>query len=315
MKLRRRWIILGAAAALAAVTFAAWYVWRPQHRARRLVAEIARYGQPPSRAEQWLIRLGLAKRPGTRRPASIAWELATIGEPAVGPLTRGLRHQNRDVRIWSAHALGRMGPPARGAVAALADALGDANAAVREQAAYALGKIRCPDDQAIAALARSLKDPLRDVRIRSAWALGEIGPAAKQAVPSLLQPLSDPKSGCASAAARALAQIRPTDEKAILGLCAALNDQEFGPASGYVSHWAAEALTSIGPPAVPALIRTLEKEDASGEATYKACQVLGRIGPLAKDAIPALTQVLGDERPWVRGSAAQALGKIRGQGD
>jgi len=77
------------------------------------------------------------------------------------------------------------------------------------------------------------------------------------------------------------------------------------------SDRAAEALTSIGAPAVPALVVALSK---SGDETVRAlaARALGAIGPEAQTAIPVLQATLDDD--GVRISAAYALWQIDPQG-
>jgi HEAT repeat protein len=41
-----------------------------------------------------------------------------------------------------------------------------------------------------------------------------------------------------------------------------------------------------------------------------AVRALGRFGPAAANAVPALIEALGDEKTWMRNDAAIALGKI-----
>ena len=57
---------------------------------------------------------------------------------------------------------------------------------------------------------------------------------------------------------------------------------------------------------MPALIKALENE----RAAYWACLVLRDIGPQAKDAVPALTNLLADKRPEIRREAILALAEI-----
>ena len=44
-----------------------------------------------------------------------------------------------------------------------------------------------------------------------------------------------------------------------------------------------------------------------------AAQTLGRIGPAAREAVPALEKLLGDKERYVRAAAAEALKRIRGE--
>ncbi len=75
---------------------------------------------------------------------------------------------------------------------------------------------------------------------------------------------------------------------------------------------AANALGRIGPAAadaVPAL--TAAQNDERHQVRSRAAIALGRIGPAAAAAVPALTETLKDEYDSVRGSAEEALKHIR----
>ena len=68
--------------------------------------------------------------------------LVAIGKPAVPDLIKGLEHKNLFVRLWSAHALGRIGPAASSAVPGLTERVrSDTSQNVREAARAALQKI------------------------------------------------------------------------------------------------------------------------------------------------------------------------------
>jgi HEAT repeat protein len=71
---------------------------------------------------------------------------------------------------------------------------------------------------------------------------------------------------------------------------------------------AAEALSRIGPPAVPMLVEALKSPD--GDVRRQACAVLMRMGPDAKEAVPDLVMLLDDEDQELRKMAATALGRI-----
>lgn len=80
---------------------------------------------------------------------------------------------------------------------------------------------------------------------------------------------------------------------------------------------AADALERIGAPAVPQLINVLQAEQLD-DVKQAAAQILGKIGPKAEPAVPALAALLGQGIPisqnWsggeLRDSAALALGEI-----
>ncbi len=78
-------------------------------------------------------------------------------------------------------------------------------------------------------------------------------------------------------------------------------------------YGAAVALGKIGGPAVPELIRLAR--DSTGETQRCAVYALGCVGPKAREAIPLLERIAGDES---KGSslcipAAEALKKIKGE--
>ena len=79
-----------------------------------------------------------------------------------------------------------------------------------------------------------------------------------------------------------------------------------------VRYSAARALGKIGPKAekaVPALVRALK--DKNEYVRQWAASALGKIGPKAEKAVPALTEALKDRWPGIRAQdAAVALGKI-----
>lgn len=71
---------------------------------------------------------------------------------------------------------------------------------------------------------------------------------------------------------------------------------------------AAEALSRIGAPAVPQVVRELQHPDPA--VRRKAITVLGRMGSGAKEAVPELIRLLKDPDEQVRKNAALTLGRI-----
>jgi RNA polymerase sigma factor (sigma-70 family) len=124
----------------------------------------------------------------------------------------------------------------------------------RQGAVMALGKI---GPEAAPALALAFTDrEIVNVRLWAAWHLGKMGARARGQIPALV---------------------------------AALRDE-----CGLVRIEAARALWNIDrhPTAVPALCAALKDNDAS--TRYRAAEILGQIGPGAKDAVPALVEALRD---------------------
>ena len=163
------------------------------------------------------------------------------------------------------------------AVPALADVAETSdNPFKRLYALYALFEIGPQAAEAVPALVRMLNQRGEDDdRGAVAAALGGIGPGARAAVPALEKLLADDDQRIRSASARALSRIDPTVAAA-----------------------------------VAALVEALDSESAAD-----ACESLGRMGSVAKAALPALEakvrQWEKDER--LRAAAAEALKKIRGE--
>jgi HEAT repeat protein len=132
----------------------------------------------------------------------------------------------------------------------------------------------------IQALARALKDTDPNVRIEAVNALAELGPAAAETVPALLDAL---------------------DSNAKL----TLESQDFQMA-------VARALTRIGKPAVPALVRTIG-ESEKWQVRSAAVRAIADMRRGAIDAVPGLVEILkGSGVKFTRagGDAARALAGI-----
>ncbi len=119
---------------------------------------------------EWLCREGAAGRAAQRALDAIR----TIGEAAVPPLTKCLQHEERQVRMEAACALGDIfGPPAE-AAPALIECLHDTDDERREQAAWLLGGIGDPGEAGISELTELLEDDCPHVRNTAREALADI---------------------------------------------------------------------------------------------------------------------------------------------
>jgi len=106
-------------------------------------------------------------------------------------------------------------------------------------------------------------------------AIREIGPEAKEAIPILIETIRE---------------VRNRDKRILV----ACND----------------ALLAMGKEIVPHMISLLK--DDTWEMRRGAAWILGKVGPEAKDAVPALTEALNDSNPAVRTNAQEALKKVKG---
>ena len=200
-----------------------------------------------------------------------AYELGTIGAPAVPALIETWRKASEDVGSsglenessehatfalsgiggWSSprlswmqthatYALSAIGGPA---VPALVEALGSDNESIRASAAYALGDIGSAAQDAVPSLTKALRDESAWVRRHATEALGLIGQPVQNTVPALIDLLYDEHYWIRDNAARALARLGPAAEAAIPALMDTLNDE-----NRYVRFHATFALKQIGTP-------------------------------------------------------------------
>jgi HEAT repeat protein len=201
-------------------------------------------------------------------------------------------------------ALGAIGAAA--AVPTLAEALADREPAVQLTAAFALGRIGPAAKEAHAALVKAQAQPDPVLQVVATWALikSGAGDAAwkDKAIAWLAQKLMSSDAIVRTAAFRALAELRPGPQRVLPTIERVLQ--------GADKHAAAEALSALaglGEPAVPALVKALKLP----EHRSAVVSILAHIGPPAKAAIPELLAVARDDKKAsVRRDALLALGAI-----
>jgi HEAT repeat protein len=233
------------------------------------------------------------------------------------------------------------------AVPALVDALGgDADDGVRVMAARSLGAtgltaLTAPDGpaltrQAVAGLVRALKDRQAEVRAEAAQSLGVIAAALPNgpgppfdpaaAAGALAEAMRDPSAPVRDAAQKALAQLaaRAAVDPPPAVIAALSEDGSAdvrASAASFLGGFIKNPKGVVGP-----LVRALK--DGDPRVRYEAANALGRLGPGAREAVPALLAALkepaGDfpaappdttnhSRPWRRDpacAAAVALGWV-----
>jgi HEAT repeat protein len=163
-------------------------------------------------------------------------------------------------------------------------------------------------------LGRALKHPLEEVRIKAAKAIQELGPtAASTAVEDLLAALNDKSPAVRAEVALTLAQAGRLEPTLVIpALKNSLKDE-----NKEVRIQAARAFTGLGPvakDAVPALAEALKEEDADDVIARSVCRcsayALRQIGPDAKGAVPALLRLLKARDERLRTDALAALASI-----
>jgi HEAT repeat protein len=260
--------------------------------------------------------------PGTHVEA-----LARFGKPAVPALIELLKDRHAVYRLTSplglttgpeaeilagqaAFALGEIGPDAAEALPALLDVLQDRTTS----------KLRDPhawteDLTSRVAVLELRQPPLRRSALR---ALGRMGSKAREAAPVLLRIARDPVESprTRQAAVEALWRIEAKAEP----LLPVGRELLSAPGNSSVDLDGFDWLSELGPSArdlMPVLIHRLEDDHLLGgrldPARVSAASLLGKLGPVAKAAVPALQEALRSPFPELRASSAAALVRIEGK--
>jgi HEAT repeat protein len=236
-----------------------------------------------------------------------AWALGRIGPAAESeiPFLIETMHATKlvAVRRSTAVALGNFGPAAKAAVSELVKMLGNEDEIVRVNAAVALWKIK-GHPKAVPALLEMLRRAEPAQAYPAAVALGQMEKEADTVAPALIDALHSPSADVRRAASRSLGQLGKAAFPA-LGKARALKDKD-----PEARRLVIEALSWMGPIAVPALIAALK--DESPPVRQSAARALGNVGDQAKAALAALEAAASDPQEEVRTAAAKALQQIRG---
>jgi HEAT repeat protein len=228
--------------------------------------------------------------------------------PAVAALSRCVSEMYPDLKEYAIRALADIGPSAKSAVPALKNALHDEEKGARVNVAKALWCILQQPDEVIPIFAAVLENGDSGERYEAAEQLKEMGSLAALAVPALIKALTDEEWTTRSNAAEALGEIGSKATTAVPALIRSLqHDDNF-----LVQANAAQALGKIGDPkAIPILIAALKNEDDS--VRFNAITAIETFGPKAKEAVPALIQTVQNDEAngW---GAAKALGTVDVEG-
>ncbi|MCC6125322.1 MAG: HEAT repeat domain-containing protein [Pirellulales bacterium] len=264
--------------------------------------------------------------------------VAEVGKPAVPALMKLLDQE--ESALWGCSALGAIGPDAAAAVPAVTKLLGaDHPPKLRLEAAMALSSIGPAAAAALPELTAILdqKDPV--VLPGAIFAVGRLGPAGKSSEKKLHELAAEEEPFTRVIATWALCKLNPDNQKLLAdslpALVAALIDKEprtraaatkclvdlksrpsllmplvekFAEGANSASmENIVEVVAEVGAPAVPVLVKAL----AEPPLRARVAAILGRLGPDARKAAPALAEVLGqDKSPAVRREALIALGAI-----
>ncbi|MCH2182917.1 MAG: HEAT repeat domain-containing protein [Mariniblastus sp.] len=225
--------------------------------------------------------------------------------PALDQVIAGLDAEPFMTQVHACKVLVALGPDARPAGEKLVELAEKGNPSVRSWATVALGAIGPVDEYDVVEI---LDDKLDDFLLldkqRALQGLALIGPAGKRALPNIERLMQDKSKSCPHDAAYAYWKVTGDADRPVAVLVELLQDVNF-------QNDAIEILGDMGPQAknsVPALIEQLgSSEDYLREG---AVLTLGAIGPDAKEALPALGKMKDDPDALIRSAAERSIREI-----
>jgi HEAT repeat protein len=175
----------------------------------------------------------------------------------------------------------------------------------------ALGPVGKP---AVPALVRSLKEKTARSPKVVIEILSRIGPDAKEALPVLTTALEDPRLRWQ--AVEALCGLGPAAKDAIPAIRQAIRESYAQERVGnpdnnpmlITTYLLVTPLAQLGGDAVPLLLEFLDEENINFKRN--SVEALGKIGPPAQKAVPALAKLLKNDDPTMRQYSARALWRI-----
>lgn len=250
---------------------------------------------------------------------------APLATPAVPALTKGLLGEAWDVRKKIVEALGRIGPASAPAAENLAKLLGEHGLAVpeetisgwdpqefvrsvEEQTLITLARIGSGAKTALPALKAELQKSTGTRKVHAAWALASVGPSFGVARPALEAALESEDARSRTASARALAHLGKRAAASAKAL-QALRDA----GKTVDSAWCAWALSEVTGNRAECARWLGERLSGEPKVAELSATLLGRLGPEAAPAVPALIEAIANferDRFGVLMEAVGALGKI-----
>ncbi|MDA1179700.1 MAG: HEAT repeat domain-containing protein, partial [Planctomycetota bacterium] len=230
---------------------------------------------PPTEAMQGRLLVLLRDGDPTVRGASAA-AIGTLDleQPlVVQALTESLKDADPQVVTAALTSLGQIGAMAKGSANQVADLQGHSFTSVRSAVATTLSRMNAQPETQIRSLVLLLKDREWEVRNAATVALGKLGPAARDAVPELFSLLSS-----------------DVDASAVRATLHEIDDPD--------------------PRTIPMLLDGLKSDNH--RSRFMAVVLLGRVGPQARVALPALKLLAGEGKEPFQKAVSRAIEQIEG---
>jgi HEAT repeat protein len=283
---------------------------------REAIRSLGAIGPAASPAQGEIARI-MTESKDDRLSLAAAEALGRIGMAALPTLQELFRHQDPDIRVRAATALGAVGPAAAAVVPELLVALKASEDDLRAAAAAALGKVSSVKSArvVIAAMIEAVKDESPLVRKAVAAALSKIGASDNRVIPALLNLLNDSDDEVSAAVPAALAGVGTQALPAILALWANSDDDIRQRVASVLMVFASDEPISEDETedhahrrSVDSLAYLLSALGARNERMRTgAGEVLQALG---QQVLPHLVAGLDDPSPAVRLGVVKTLGAI-----
>lgn len=211
--------------------------------------------------------------------------------------------------------LGRIGPAAKAGVPQVAAYLTDKSPFTRSKAARALAGIGTEAKEAVPALKKLLTDESPMARVWGLCALGRVTGDVKTSVAKLVELLKEDEEEDFGNmyVLEALALFGPEARPARDLLIAAVASEKIYPGPRKYAVQALGQLTEDAAVIVPKMIGLLDQPGegfARSDRCGAAAEVLGALGPKAKDALPQLRRLAADPDRMIAEAAEAAIERI-----
>lgn len=259
----------------------------------------------------------------------VCYSLAYCAPASIAPLLELLDNRSDPLRARACRSLGLMGSEIGDRLVAVSDGLlrrlKDASQSVRKEAAFALGFVKDGRQLVIEQLTRLVREGSSTDRAEALHAVGNLGSEVRDGGAGLN---GSPIASCAGLVIDALTD---PDENVRRSACHALEVLGLPPTQ-HVDHLirilAADGSAIVQERAASQLPRLANRADISERVAElipfiqrerriacDVCETLGKAGPGARAAAPALLEALADEEGFIALAAAGAIWRIEKRAD
>lgn len=241
--------------------------------------------------------------PAVRQKTLMALAKMTSNDAVVSILVKALRSKRRDVSAGAITGLQNSPAWRKAHIPALMDAMNHGSSEVRTFAVIALGAVGSDAQGAVPDLLNFLNNDDLALRKKVIQTLGQIGPKAWRAIRDLGKALSDDDEEICKLILISLEKIGPDAKWVVPQIVHTLKKPG-------LRDDAIRVLRKLGKEGVKPLLE-IAQESKDFTERRECIDILGAMGPEAKEAVPALTSMANSDRyPGLREAAKRAIGKI-----